>query len=124
MLFRSISIGKITFKLDTYLAGGMYVVDTGETDKPLMLIQAPRGSSNTDLTEIRLYGGTDTATTDGHISLIAGDINFSVDNVNGVIKASGNTALDTTGFRNIYVSSTAGNPTPSSPQNGDIKLEW
>ena len=102
----------------------MYVVDTGETDKPLMLIQAPRGSSNTDLTEIRLYGGTDTTTNDGHINLIAGNINFSVDNVNGVIKASGNTALDTTGFRNIYVSSTAGEPTPSSPQNGDIKLEW
>ena len=119
-----ISIGKITFKLDTYLAGGMYVVDTGEADAPLMLIQAPRGSSNGDLTEIRLYGGTDSATTDGHINLIAGNINFSVDNVNGVIKASGNTALDTTGFRNIYVSSTAGNPTPSSPQNGDIKLEW
>ena len=35
-----------------------------------------------------------------------------------------NDSLNYSGVRNIYVSSTAGEPTPSSPQNGDIKLEW
>jgi hypothetical protein len=37
----------------------------------------------------------------------------------------GSTAnLNNSALRNVYVSSTAGEPTPSSPANGDIKLEW
>ena len=35
-----------------------------------------------------------------------------------------NDSLNISSVRNIYVSSSAGEPTPSSPQNGDIKLEW
>lgn len=35
-----------------------------------------------------------------------------------------NTTIDNKQLRNIYVSSTAGEPSPSSPATGDIKLEW
>jgi len=66
---------------------------------------------------------------DGYIYITAGGTSINIDGTNGLMKlnqANDNlsTVLNTTGFRNVYVSSTAGNPNPSSPQNGDIKLEW
>ena len=39
-------------------------------------------------------------------------------------QSANNNSLDNTALRNVYVSSTAGEPSPSSPSPGDIKLEW
>ena len=54
---------------------------------------------------------------EGHIDFIADYLVFQSTNPS-------TTGLNATAIRNVYVSSTAGNPSPSSPQNGDIKLEW
>ena len=65
---------------------------------------------------------------DGYIRFDAGGSYVVLDSDSGIMKLihSGTVGLtlDKTGFRNVYVSSTAGNPSPTSPQNGDIKLEW
>lgn len=45
-----------------------------------------------------------------------GGSGYTVENVN--------TTINNKQLRNIYVSSTAGEPSPSSPATGDIKLEW
>jgi hypothetical protein len=42
----------------------------------------------------------------------------------GYMVRNSNTTIDNKQLRNIYVSSTAGEPSPSSPATGDIKLEW
>lgn len=39
-------------------------------------------------------------------------------------QSANSNSLDNTALRNVYVSSTAGEPSPSSPSTGDIKLEW
>jgi hypothetical protein len=42
----------------------------------------------------------------------------------GYMVRNSNTTINNKQLRNIYVSSTAGEPSPSSPATGDIKLEW
>ncbi len=68
-------------------------------------------------------------------STTAGTASLTVNNgVGGIIirrnsstyltQSANNNSLDNTALRNVYVSSTSGEPNPSSPSIGDIKLEW
>ena len=128
------TIGKINFvtgtgDYGTTFDGGIYAtpgISLG-TIYPSLLIVSPRTTDAIGGAEIKLVGGT--SSMDGYIYITAGGTSINIDGTNGLMKlnqANDNlsTVLNTTGFRNVYVSSTAGNPNPSSPQNGDIKLEW
>jgi hypothetical protein len=61
------------------------------------------------------FGGLITARTDGIMGFAE---------PSGYLVQNFNSSLNNKQLRNIYVSSTAGEPSPSSPQTGDIKLEW
>jgi len=120
------SFGKIIFTTGSTYSGGIYAspgVDLPGINSPHIIIESPRQNSSYT-SRITLVGDND-----GYIKFEAGNTYVALDSVAGLmqlVQTSDNlsSVLNRTGFRNVYVSSTAGNPSPSSPQNGDIKLEW
>ena len=120
------SFGKIIFTTGSAYDGGIYAslgVDLPGINSPHILIESPRENSSYT-SRITLVGDND-----GYIKFEAGNTYVALDSVAGLMQlfqTSDNlsSVLNKTGFRNVYVSSTAGNPSPSNPQNGDIKLEW
>ncbi|CAB4145622.1 hypothetical protein UFOVP1491_100 [uncultured Caudovirales phage] len=119
------SFGKIIFTTSSTYDGGIYAssgVDSPGIVSPHIIIESPKENSSYT-SRITIVGDND-----GYIRFDAGGSYVVLDSDSGIMKLihSGTVGLtlDKTGFRNVYVSSTAGNPSPTSPQNGDIKLEW
>jgi len=120
------SFGKIIFTTGSTYDGGIYAssgIDLPGINSPHIIIESPKQNSSYT-SRITLVGDND-----GYIKFEAGNTYVALDSVAGLMQlfqTSDNlsSVLNKTGFRNVYVSSTAGNPSPASPQNGDIKLEW
>lgn len=90
-------------------------------------IQAPKKTSISGQPGYLYLYGQDTSQ-DGQATIGAGSVKIDINNSNsGVVyidRSSGaGTGLNTLAVRNIYVSSTAGEPTVTG-SDGDIKLEW